>query len=67
MSEHPWREPWSASATAAGPRPRPWGEALERSIYRMFLAGNSPERIAAALGLREDRIKAIIRAQEARE
>ena len=55
----------NSSPAAAGPRP--WAQALERAIYRMFLAGNSPERIAAALGLPEDRIKAIIRAQEARE
>ena len=64
MSGHPWREPWSASPAAAGLRPRPWAQALERAIYRMFLAGNSPERIAAALGLPVDRIKALIRAQE---
>ena len=67
MRTHPWREPWSASPNAAGPRLRPWGEALERAIYRMFLAGNSPERIAAALGLTEDRIREILREQEARQ
>jgi hypothetical protein len=33
----------------------------------MFLAGNSSERIAVALGLPVDRIKALIREQEARE
>ena len=57
----------SASPSAAGPRPRPWQAAIARAIYRMFLAGNSPERIAVALGLPVDRIKALIREQEARE
>ena len=55
----------SASPAAAGPRP--WQAAIARAIYRMFLAGNSPERIAVALGLPVDRIKALIREQEARE
>ena len=64
---HPWRKPWSTSPASAGPRPRLWAEALERAIFRMYASGNSVERIAAALGLTEDRIKTIIRAQEARE
>ena len=67
MSGHPWREPWSASPNAAGPRPRPWAEAIERSIFRMYASGNSVERIAAALRLPEDRIREILREQEARE
>ena len=67
MSAHPWREPWSPSPAAAGPRPHPWGEALERAIFRMYASGNSVERIAAALGLPEDRIREILREQEARQ
>ena len=57
----------NSSPSAAARRPRPWQAALARAIYRMFLAGNSPERIAVALGLPVDRIKALIREQEARE
>ena len=53
--------------SAAGQRPRPWQAALERAIFRMYASGNSPERIAVALGLPVDRIKALIREQEARE
>ena len=64
---HPWRKPWSPSPAAAGPRPHPWGEALERAIFRMYASGNSVERIAAALGLPEDRIREILREQEARQ
>ena len=64
MSGHPWREPWSASPAAAGPRPRPWQAALERAIRRMYAAGNSVERIAAALRLPEHRIREILREQE---
>ncbi len=49
---------------AAGPRPRPWAEALSRAIVRMYASGNSVERIAAALRLREHRIREILREQE---
>lgn len=57
---HPWREPWSASAAAAGPRPST--TALEGAIARMYAAGNSVATIAAATRLREDRIQEILRA-----
>ncbi len=52
----------SASPAAAGPRP--WQAALERAIRRMYGAGNSVERIAAALRLPEHRIREILREQE---
>ena len=54
----------NSSPSAAARRPRPWQAALERAIRRMYGAGNSVERIAAALRLREHRIREILREQE---
>lgn len=59
---HPWRAPRSASPAAAGQRP--WSEALERAVCRMYLAGNSIAAIAAAVRLPAHRIQAILRRPE---
>ena len=56
---HPWREPWSASPHAAGPRP--WADALERAVCRLHAGGMAVARIAASLGLREDWVRQILR------
>lgn len=45
------------------PAPRPWSEALEQAIARMFLNGHSVATIGAATRLREDRIRQILREQ----
>jgi hypothetical protein len=55
----PWREPWSGSPQAAGPRP--WSEALERAISRMHEAGHSVQAIATAIRLPEHRVQQILR------
>ena len=46
---------------AHAPESRPWSEALARAICRQYLAGVSVERIASATGLREDRVREILR------
>ncbi|MDA8351549.1 MAG: hypothetical protein M0038_22640 [Pseudomonadota bacterium] len=60
MSTHPWREPWSASPNAAGPRPRPWAEALVRAIRSQHAAGATVEDLAQRLRLPEATIHAIL-------
>ena len=60
MSGHPWREPWSASPAAAGLRPRPWAQALERAIRRQHAAGVTVEELAARLRLPEAKVREIL-------
>jgi hypothetical protein len=62
MSGHPWREPWSASPSAAGPRP--WAQALERAIRRQHAAGTTVEELAQTLKLPEAKVREILREQE---
>ena len=59
MSGHPWREPWSASPNAAGPRPRPWHDALARAI-RSQRAGRTVEDLAQRLRLPEAKVRDIL-------
>ena len=45
---------------AAGPRPRPWHEAIERAIRKQRAAGATVEELAARLRLPEAKIRAIL-------
>ena len=50
----------SASPAAAGPRPRPWAEALSRAIRRQHAAGATVEELARTLKLTEAKVRAIL-------
>ena len=45
---------------AAGPRPRPWAEALARAIRSQYAAGATVEELARTLKLPEATIRAIL-------
>lgn len=65
IEAHPWRDPWSASPAAAGPRPQRFltagQDALEGAVRRMYGAGNSVRTIASAIRLPEYRVQEILR------
>ena len=50
----------SASPAAAGPRPRPWAEALERAIRRQHANGRTVEELAQRLRLPEAKVRDIL-------
>ncbi len=50
----------NSSPAAAGPRPRPWAEALSRAIRRQHAAGVTVEELARTLKLPEAKIREIL-------